>query len=199
MRYELIVVGASWGALGRLLEGLSDELDVPIVITQHRSPEGIERGLEEVLQHRVDRPVVQVDDKDAVEPGRIYLAPPDYHLLIDRGAFALSTEDPVSYARPSIDVLFESAADAYGRGTIGIILTGANADGAEGLAAIKRAGGVAIVQDPETAARRARPDAALARTAADVVLPVEEIPAFLYGLCCAPAEGRAHGVPGAGR
>jgi two-component system, chemotaxis family, protein-glutamate methylesterase/glutaminase len=96
---------------------------------------------------------------------------------------ALSTEAPVQYARPSIDVLFESVADEYGRNAVGIVLTGANSDGAAGLARIKERGGVAIVQEPTTSVRRAMPDAAIAATTADAILPLEEIPAFLYGLC----------------
>jgi two-component system chemotaxis response regulator CheB len=104
-------------------------------------------------------------------------------LLVERGHLALSTDGPVNYARPSIDVLFESAADAYGHHAVGVVLTGANEDGAAGLALIKDRGGVAIVQDPRTAARRAMPDAAIAATEADAILPLEEIPLFLYGLC----------------
>ena len=92
-------------------------------------------------------------------------------------------DERIQFARPSIDVLFESAADAYGTGVIGIILTGANDDGAHGLARIKESGGVALVQDPEGAARRTMPDAAIAGTAADAILPIEEIGKFVYGLC----------------
>jgi two-component system chemotaxis response regulator CheB len=107
------------------------------------------------------------------------------------GHFTLSTDARVNYARPSVDVLFESAADAYGPAAIGVILTGANEDGAAGLARIKEAGGVAIVQDPRTAERRAMPDAANAATSADVVLPLDEIAPFLSGLCLGPATARA--------
>jgi two-component system, chemotaxis family, protein-glutamate methylesterase/glutaminase len=185
--YELVCIGASWGgvaALTHLLEHLPDELDQPLAIVQHRAPSRSDGGLGEVLQHHSRRRVVDVVDKEPIERGRVYLAPADYHLLVEPGAFALSTEGSVSYARPSIDVLFESAADAYGEAAIGLILTGTNADGAAGLASIKARGGVAIVQDPATSERRSMPDAALAATAADAVLPLEEIPRFLYGLCC---------------
>jgi two-component system chemotaxis response regulator CheB len=119
----------------------------------------------------------------AIEPHNVYLAPPDYHLLVQRGSFALSTDERVQFARPSIDVLFESAAYAYGPGVIGIILTGANEDGAAGLAAVKRRGGVAVIQDPQDALRRAMPEAAVAATAADAVLPLGEIGKFVYGVC----------------
>jgi two-component system, chemotaxis family, protein-glutamate methylesterase/glutaminase len=142
--------------------------------------------LEELLQLHSEYPVREAGDKDAIQPGHVYIAPPDYHLLVDRGRFALSLEERVQYARPSIDVLFESAADAYGERVIGIVLTGANADGSRGLARIKERGGVAIVQRPDTALRRVMPDAALAATAADAVLPPEEIGAFLHGLCVTP-------------
>jgi two-component system chemotaxis response regulator CheB len=126
---------------------------------------------------------VDVEDKAPIERGRVYVAPPDYHLLIERGSFALSVDERVHHARPSIDVLFQSAADAYGDGVIAIILTGANEDGAAGLARIKERGGVAVIQDPSGAERRAMPDAAIAATVADAVLPLEAIGSFIYGLC----------------
>jgi len=126
--------------------------------------------------------VREAEDKDPLLPGRVYLAPPRYHLLVERGKLALSTEAPDNYAQPSIDVLFESAAASYREGVVGVLLTGSNADGAQGLSAIKRAGGLAIVQDPETAEARAMPDAAIARGAADMILPLCEIGVFLAGL-----------------
>ena len=184
--YDLIAVGASWGgleAVGRLLETLPDELDVPLAIVQHRGVDGRRTGLAELLQAATSRPVRDVTDKEPIERGVVYLAPADYHLLVEREHFALSTEARVNYARPAVDVLFESAADAYGPGAIGIVLTGANDDGAAGLARIKEAGGVAIVQDPLTAERAQMPEAALAATSADTVLPLDEIAPFLLGLC----------------
>jgi two-component system, chemotaxis family, protein-glutamate methylesterase/glutaminase len=185
--YELIVVGASWGglhAVGRLLETLPAELDVPLAIAQHRAAERPRTALASLLETNPRRPVRDVEDKDPIERGVVYLAPPDYHLLVEPGHFALSTDARVNFARPSIDVLFESAADAYGPAAIGIILTGANEDGAAGLARVKEAGGVAIVQDPKTAERARMPEAAIEATpAADVILPLEEIGRFLRGLC----------------
>ena len=124
-----------------------------------------------LLGYHTGRVVCDPDDKTTLEPDHVYLAPPDYHLLVEDGYFALSTDAPVQYARPSIDVLFESVADAYAERVVGIVLTGANADGADGLARIKACGGVAIVQDPATSERRAMPDAAIAATATDAVLP----------------------------
>lgn len=185
--YELIVIGTSWGgldALSRLLDGMHDDVHQPIVIAQHRSPEAEEDGLARLLAHHTRRVVSDPDDKTPLEPDHVYIAPPDYHVLVEDGHLALSTDAPVQFARPSIDVLFESAADSFRDRVIGIVLTGANNDGAAGLALIKGRGGVAIVQDPETSVRRAMPDAAIAATAADAVLPLEEIPSFVYGLCC---------------
>jgi two-component system chemotaxis response regulator CheB len=184
--YELICVGASWGglqAIGRLLADIPDEVDLPIVIAQHRHPSSQGATLAELLHVHIERPVKDVDDKTAIEPRHVYIAPPDYHLLIERGSLALSVDERVQYSRPSIDVMFESAAYAYGPGAIGIILTGANEDGAAGLALIKRRGGVAIIQHPDGALRRTMPDAAIAATVADAVLPLEDIGKFLYGLC----------------
>ena len=184
--YELICVGASWGgldALSRLLEGIPAEVDAPIVVAQHRSPEGRDQTLGELLEPHARRPVRDAVDKDSLERGHVYIAPPDYHLLVERGSLHLDVHDLVHFARPSVDVLFESAADAYGPAAIGIILTGANQDGAAGLRRIKDRGGVAIVQDPRSSLRRAMPDAAIAATDADAILPLEEIGPFLYGLC----------------
>jgi two-component system chemotaxis response regulator CheB len=188
VRYEVIVVGTSWGgldAVSRLLDGLRDDVRQPIVVAQHRSVDSEEGALAHLLSHHTKRVVCDPDDKTQLEDDHVYIAPPDYHILLERGHVALSTDEPVQFARPSIDVLFESAADAYGERAIGIVLTGANTDGARGLAKIKELGGVAIVQDPGTSTRRAMPDAAIAATAADAVLPLEEIPKFLYGLVCA--------------
>jgi len=187
MTYEVIAIGASWGglqAVGTLLEGVPAELDQAIVIALHRSTESTRGVLESLLQRHIERPVLEPVDKETVEPRRVYVAPPDYHLLIDDGRFALSVEARVQFARPSIDVLFESVAEAYRDRAIGIVLTGANVDGAAGLAAIKRNGGVGIVQDPKTATKRSMPEAAIATAQADAVLTLEEIGPFLFGLCC---------------
>jgi two-component system chemotaxis response regulator CheB len=187
MSYEVIAIGASWGglqAVTTLLEGIPDELDQAIVVAQHRSPESSRGMLESLLQRHITRPVHEPGDKDVIDPGHVYVAPPDYHLLVDEGHFALSVDARVQHARPSIDVLFESVAHSFRDRAIGIVLTGSNEDGAAGLAAIKQNGGVSIVQDPQTAEKRTMPDAAIAGSVADAVLPLEQIPAFLYGLCC---------------
>jgi two-component system chemotaxis response regulator CheB len=183
--YDLVCIGASWGglqAVGQVLTDLPAELDLPIAIAQHRHPDSQAETLAELLQTKTDRPVLDVEDKMPIVSRHVYIAPPNYHLLVERGSFALSVDEHIQYARPSIDVLFETAAHAYGAGVIGIILTGANADGALGLARIKNAGGVALIQDPLGATRRAMPEAAIAATAADAILPVEAIGNFIYGL-----------------
>ena len=184
--YAVIAVGSSWGglkALSRVLDTLPGAVEAPIVVAQHRSPDSVDSGLRDLLARHTTRVVRDAEDKDPLEPCHVYLAPPDYHLLVQRGSFALSTDARVQFARPSIDVLFESAAHAYGRGVIGIILTGANEDGAAGLAVVKQRGGVAVIQDPRGAAKRTMPDAAIAATAADAILPLDEIGKFVYGLC----------------
>ena len=181
------MIGTSWGgldAVSRLLDGLSDDVHQPIVVAQHRSAESEEGGLARLLAHHTRRLVSDPDDKTPLERDHVYVSPPDYHLLVEDGHLALSTDAPVKFARPSIDVLFESVADAYGHRAVGIVLTGANSDGAYGLALIKDRGGVAIVQDPETSEKRTMPDAAIRATNADAILTLEEIPPFLYGLCC---------------
>jgi two-component system chemotaxis response regulator CheB len=190
--FKLICIGASWGgldAVGRLLADIPDEVDVPIVVAQHRHVTSTSGALAELLHLSARRPVQDAEDKMPIEPRNVYLAPPDYHLLVQRGSFALSTDERVQFARPAIDVLFESAAYVYGAGVIGIILTGANEDGAAGLAAVKRRGGVAVIQDPRDAERRTMPDAAIAATAADAVLPLEEIGKFVYGVCVGERVG----------
>ncbi len=191
--YDLVCIGASWGglqAVGQVLSALPAEFDLPIAIAQHRHPDSQAETLAELLQTQTNRPVLDVEDKMPIESRHVYVAPPNYHLLVERGSFALSVDEHIQFARPSIDVLFETAADAYGAGVIGVILTGANADGALGLARIKNAGGVALIQDPLGAARRTMPDAAIAATVADAILPLEAIGKFIYGLWVQPAVVR---------
>ncbi|MDT4953898.1 MAG: two-component system, chemotaxis family, protein-glutamate methylesterase/glutaminase [Acidobacteriota bacterium] len=185
MAFEIVVIGASYGGLSALqilLSELSPEFPLPVVIVQHRRKDG-DDGLCEYLRKRSRLPFIEPNDKEKVEPGCVYLAPRDYHLLIEKSIFALSTESPVGFARPSIDVLFESAADVYHERIIGVILTGANRDGARGLAKIKSFGGMALVQDPESAESPAMPEAAISATAVDRILPLPEIAPFLNKLC----------------
>ena len=185
---ELCVIGASWGGLHAVSTVLGslcgEQLRASVVIAQHRSAESMEGVLPELLGNAGTLPVRDANDKERIEPGTVYVAPPDYHLLIDGGHFALTTDERVQFARPSVDVLFETAAEAYGDRVLGVVLTGANADGAAGLRAIRQHGGMTVVQDPRTAERKAMPEAALAATPVDAVLPLEEIGPFLARHCC---------------
>jgi two-component system chemotaxis response regulator CheB len=181
---KLVAIGCSWGGLAALtvvLGGLPDDLDAAVVVAQHRAADVY--LLEPLLEERSALPLREVSDKDVLRRGHVHLAPPDYHLLVEPGHVALSTEPPVRFARPSVDVLFESAADAYGPGCVGVVLTGANDDGAAGLAAIARAGGRAIVQEPETAERPEMPRAALAAVPDALTLPLAEIAGAVAAAC----------------
>jgi two-component system chemotaxis response regulator CheB len=189
MAYELVVIGASWGgltALERVLGALHGDFPTPIAIAQHRSPDGGSAGLAALLGGHSALPVVDAEDKQPVEAGRVYLAPPDYHLYVEEDGFALSCDDAVLYSRPSIDVLFESAADVYRERLIAVVLTGANEDGAHGIAAVKRLGGYTIVQNPVDAERPEMPRAALRAIDPDKVLALDAIAPTLAAVA-APA------------
>jgi two-component system chemotaxis response regulator CheB len=184
MAYRIVVIGTSLGglhALETLLPMLPAGFPLPVVVVQHRSVLSGE-GWVRVLQRHSLLKVREPQDKEPILPGRLYLAPPDYHLLVDGGDFALSTEGPVLFARPSIDVLFESVADTFGPRAIGVVLTGASDDGSRGAARLKRRGGCLIIQDPATAEAPTMPKAALTAAPADHVLPLEEIGPCLCGL-----------------
>jgi two-component system chemotaxis response regulator CheB len=178
-------MGSWWGglhALETVLGGLPDGFRTPIAIAQHRAVDSGSGALSRMLSVRSGLDVCEAGDKDPIEPGRVYLAPPDYHLLVEPDGFALSIDEVVQYSRPSIDVLFETASDTYGERMVGVVLTGANADGAHGIERVKRRGGVTIVQDPSTAEKREMPDAAIATGAADHVTPLEGIAPLLVEL-----------------
>ena len=180
--YDLIVIGSSWGGLHAIevvLSALPAGFATPIAIAQHRAVDSGGGALSEMLAMRSGREVRDAGDKDRIEKGGVYVAPPDYHLLVEPDGFALSTEGAVHHSRPSIDVLFDSAADVYADRLIGVILTGANDDGAHGLMRVRRRGGLAIAQDPSTAARPEMPAAAIATGAVQHVLPLEEIGPYL--------------------
>ena len=180
--YRLVAVGASAGglhALRTLVSALPADYDIPVVIVQHRARES--ELLCELLQECTPLPVYEVMDKQEVGPG-VYVGPPDYHLFLDRGSFSLSTDEPVRYSRPSIDVMFESAADEYGMDVIGVVLTGANADGSRGLRRIADRGGHAVVEDPQTAEVRVMPRSAALAVPEACVLPLEEIGPHLVAI-----------------
>ena len=160
--YDLVVVGTSWGglaALKTLVGALPASFRMAVTLVQHRHKDS-DHVLRALLQERSHLIVCEVEDKMPLEEGHIYVAPPDYHTLIEPGHFALSTEAPVRFSRPSIDVTFNSAADAYGHRVVGIVLTGANNDGASGLRRISDLGGLALIQDPQTAESPTMPAAA---------------------------------------
>jgi len=183
--FKIVVMGTSLGGLSALQNILGDlppNFPAAIAIVQHRHKES-GTALKALLQTYTLLPIQEVEDKDEIIPGRVYLAPPDYHLLVETDHFALSIDQPVSYARPSIDVLFESAADTYGERVIGLILTGANQDGAQGLKKIKARGGITIVQEPSTAQSPIMPAAAIADVAVDWILGLSDISNLLVNLC----------------
>jgi two-component system chemotaxis response regulator CheB len=167
----LVAIGCSWGgldAVSALLDALPDDFALPIALVQHRAAGSSDLTLMALLARHTPMAVKGIEDKAPIEPGTVHLAPPDYHLLVEPGRFALSTEARVRSARPSADVLFETVADAYGTGAVGVVLTGAGSDGARGLARIEQRGGRTLVQDPSSATRPEMPRAALATCKPDV-------------------------------
>ena len=183
--FDAVVIGGSAGsveALGVLLPALPATLRAAVLVVLHL-PRNRPSLLCNIFSARCALPLREADDKEPIVPGTVYFGPPDYHLLVDYGpALALSVDAPVHYSRPSIDVLFESAADAYGSRLVGVVLSGANHDGARGLAAIEAAGGLVIVQDPGSASVRAMPEAAAVRTKAPHILAPQQIADFLTAL-----------------
>lgn len=176
-----VAVGTSWGgldALRFLIGSLTPDFPAPIVVVQHRGSED-DDALLKVLQSDSVVEVKEAMDKDELEPGKLYLAPAGYHLLVEGETLALSTEAPIAWARPSIDALFESVADAYGRRAIGVILTGAGKDGPHGAVAIKKRGGTVVVQTPSTAENRILPDAVISVVKPDRILTLAEMVPYL--------------------
>ncbi len=183
--YDAIVIGVSFGglqALLSLLPSLGADFPVPIMVVQHHAAQAddfLARHLDSLCQLQVK----MAEEKEMAQAGVVYLAPANYHLLVeDNQSLSLSVDEKVNFARPAIDVLFESAADAYGARLVGVVLTGANNDGSKGLRCIKEYGGLAVVQDPQTAEAPSMPEAALAACEVDHVVPLAEIGAFLNTL-----------------
>ena len=182
--YDVVVVGTSWGglaALRTLVAGLPDSFQMAVTLVQHRHKDS-DHLLRTLLQERSTLRVFEVEDKMPLEHGHIYVAPPNYHTLVEPGYFSLSTDAPVRFSRPSIDVTFSSAADSYTHRTVGIVLTGANADGSEGLRRISDRGGLAIVQDPGTAESPTMPAAAQKAVPRARVMTLEAIAEFVASL-----------------
>lgn len=194
MAVELVAIGASWGGLHAVqcvLGMLPADFGAAVVIAQHRQgrEDGVER-LTALLGARCALDVCEAEDKQALTRGTVLVAPADYHLLVEATSVALSVDPPHNFSRPSIDILLASAADAYGDRAAGVVLTGSNADGAEGLARISARGGLAIVQDPDSATRAEMPLAALAATPGALVLGLEEIGPHLTQLASGREEAR---------
>ena len=180
---QAVAIGASAGgsdALFTLLDDLQPPVAAPIAIVLHL-PENHESRLTQVFAARVGLPVEEAQPRAPVAPGTIYFAPPGYHLLVEADrTFSLSCDPPVLFSRPSIDVLLESCAEAYGAGLLAMLLTGANEDGARGIAHVKACGGLTAVQDPVEAAHAAMPAAAIARAEPDYVLPLAGLRRLLH-------------------
>ncbi len=181
-RSQLVVIGASLGGLSAIpviLGGLPRDFPNPVVIVQHRAILSDDSGLVEAMQRGCPLLVREVEDKDRLTGGRVYLAPADYHLLIEGDHLTLSTEARVLHARPSIDVLFDSAAESHGERVIAVVLTGASRDGVIGAQKVKQHGGIVLVQDPSTAECKVMPAAAIAGVAGDRVLTLDQIARYL--------------------
>ncbi len=179
---EMVVIGASWGglqAISQIIGAVPADCSYCIAIAQHRLKHHMGQGLSELLQKKTALKVIEVEHSQPIEPAHLYLAPADYHLLVEAGHFSLSVDEKVHYSRPSIDVLFETAADIYKERCVGILLTGANADGAQGLWRIKQLGGYTIVQNPETAERPEMPQSALNIGAEVQVMDLTQIENYL--------------------
>lgn len=181
---QLVVIGASWGGLAamtRLFSTIPGDFPVPIIVVQHRS-RNADNLLALLLQDVTQLRVVDVEDKEPLDPRSVYVAPANYHLLVETGYLSLTTDPLVRFSRPSIDVTFISAGDTYRRGAVGVILTGANDDGSRGLRHIVNCGGRGIVQDPATAESAAMPRAASTMVPEAEVLPLDGISPRLVSL-----------------
>jgi two-component system chemotaxis response regulator CheB len=183
--FKAVVIGGSAGSIEvllKLLPALSSPLPVTIIIVLHRK-NSTDSSLADLLASKTKIRVQEVEDKDPILPGAIHLAPADYHLLLEREeVFSLDDSEKVNYSRPSLDVTFESAADVYGSSLVGILLSGANADGTAGLNLIKSRGGVLIAQKPETAQSGFMPRHAIQNAPIDHVLDVDEMAVFINSL-----------------
>ncbi|MDP4217210.1 MAG: chemotaxis protein CheB [Bacteroidota bacterium] len=181
---RLIVIGGSAGSLHvmfDLLSGLRPGFPDAVLIVLHRNTQS-DTGLEELMSAKTGLPCKEVEEKEPVLPGIIYLCPPDYHVLIEKQhTFSLDYSERVNFSRPSIDVTFKSAALAYGESLTAVLLSGANADGAGGLEFVKQQGGLTVVQDPSTAEVSFMPEYAIARVKIDLVLRAEDMPAVIFG------------------
>ena len=185
MRYKAIVMGLSSGGMDVMKEifsGLPEDYGIPVIIVQHLSPRSDSQWIG-ILNEKYKIEIKEAEEKEEIKKGTVYLAPPNYHLLLEKdGSFSLSIDERVSYARPAIDVLFETAAEAFGEKVVGVVMTGSNHDGSAGLKKIKRCGGVTIVQDPRTAFSSYMPQEAIKNVDPHHVLDLQGIVQFLNSL-----------------
>jgi two-component system, chemotaxis family, protein-glutamate methylesterase/glutaminase len=186
----IVVIGTSWGgltALSEIVSGLPGDFPWPVCVVQHRAKDS-DALLVRLLQDLTPLSVRDAEDKEPLCAQNIYIAPPDYHMLVEPEYISLTVDSPVRFSRPSIDVLFRSASNTFGASTIGVVLTGANEDGAAGLARIAARGGKAVVQDPQTAESPTMPTSALRAVPGARVVSLELISAELVRLVSNPAQ-----------
>jgi len=182
MPTKAIIIGGSAGSFQiviRLLELLRPNLPIPVFLCLHRLKQ-VRKGFEETLNYNASLPVREPLDKDYIRPGKVYLAPANYHMLIEKDlCIALSTEKPIHHSRPSIDICFASAADVYGEGLLAILLSGANQDGSQGVVAVKKNGGAVVVQDPNDCEISTMCESAIKLIKPDQILSVSKIIEFV--------------------
>lgn len=185
---KLVVIGGSAGSIEviiNILQHLKEDLTIPIVIIVHRKNSS-DSTLVSLFNSKCNLPVIEAEEKEEIVPGKVYLAPANYHLLIETDhTFSLDTSEKVEYSRPSIDVTFQSAADVYGQSLAALLLSGANSDGAEGLLTIANSGGLTVVQNPESAEVDFMPKAAIFKTVVDYIIETKDLPAFINDISAA--------------
>jgi two-component system, chemotaxis family, protein-glutamate methylesterase/glutaminase len=189
---RVVAIGGSWGgivAVRSILSSLRLPAETAVAMVLHR--QAVRSALADVLGRGSTLPVVEAEDKMPLTPGRVHVAPPDYHLLVERGYLSLSTEEAVKYSRPSIDVLFDSAAAAYGDRAVAVVLTGASDDGTDGARTIRRYGGTVIVQDPATAAQAVMPRSVVQAGLADHLADLDALPATITAVLGRDDEARS--------
>jgi two-component system, chemotaxis family, protein-glutamate methylesterase/glutaminase len=181
---KLVLIAGSAGSLQvmlSILTAMGREYPIPVLVVLHRN-NVFESSLEELMSTRTNLVIKEVEEKEPIAPGVVYLCPADYHVLLEKDhTFSLDYSERVNYSRPSIDVTMRSAADVYGAGLIALLLSGGNADGSDGLAYVQSKGGLAIVQDPATAEVPYMPQQAILRMSVDLVVPTEELPGLIKG------------------
>lgn len=191
-RIEIVAIGASLGGMNALpiiLQDLPKKFSTPIIVVLHRGRDSVD-VITSMMQRFTHMKVAEVYDKQPIHDGTVYIAPGDYHIMVEDGHFALSLDEPVNNSRPSIDVLFESVAEEFSENCIGVILTGANKDGAKGLAQIKQQGGITIVQDPAGAESQLMPKSAIAACKVDYIVQLEEIGKLIGDMIEKPGKDR---------